>query len=257
MYYKSGQGLEGLGPVQTDATLFATSSQHFWMLHVASVCAPCCMLLHKVWNWSNFSANNSQRFFCSMIAKAKRNNVGSVCTVLPTLLGPCMLIMHGLQRLMGCILSTMHCRSQTLLGVVASVCTPLPTCTQQLLTSLDQQCWELLCPFACSLRNCSEMWQRRWPWGNQTQLPNVCHLVPFLLPTSLWMQSSLLAPHGEGQLCSSIFHLIVLTVACELLICISFAVFQMPCPTWCLVKWKADQALGIITPFIAQRMDKN
>ena len=142
-------------------------------------------------------------------------------------------------------------------GVIASVCTPLPTCTQQLPTSLDQQCWELLCPFACSLRNCSEMWQRRWPWGNQTQLPNVCHLVPSLLPTSLWMQSSLLAPHGEGQLCSSIFHLIVLTVACELLICISFAVFQMPCPTWCLVKWKADQALGIITPFIAQRMDKN
>ena len=30
-------------------------------------------------------------------------------------------------------------------GIVASVCTPLPTCTQQLPTSLDQQCWELLC----------------------------------------------------------------------------------------------------------------
>ena len=94
-------------------------------------------------------------------------------------------------------------------GVVASVCTPLPTCTQQLPTSLDQQCWELLCPFACSLRNCSEVWQRRWPWGNQTQLLNVCHLVPFLLPTSLRIQSFLLADHGEGQLCSSIFHLIV------------------------------------------------
>ena len=60
-------------------------------------------------------------------------------------------------------------------GVVASVCTPLPTRTRQLPTSLDQQCWELLCPFACSLRNCSEVWQRRWPWGNQTQLLNVCH----------------------------------------------------------------------------------
>ena len=72
MYYKSGQGLEGLGPVQTDATLLATNSQHCWMFHVASVCTPCCMLLRKVWNWSNFSANNSQHFFCSMIAKAKR-----------------------------------------------------------------------------------------------------------------------------------------------------------------------------------------
>jgi len=36
----------------------------------------------------------------------------------------------------------------TLLGVVASVCTPLPTRTQQLPTFLAQLCWELLHPFA-------------------------------------------------------------------------------------------------------------
>ena len=52
----------------------------------------------------------------------KRNNVGSVWTALPTLLGPRTLIAHGLQRLMVCILPTMHCRSQ--------------------------HCWELLHPFA-------------------------------------------------------------------------------------------------------------
>ena len=40
----------------------------------------------------------------------------------------------------------------TLLGVVASVCTPLPTRTQQLPTLLAQQCWELLRPFARSLK---------------------------------------------------------------------------------------------------------
>ena len=40
----------------------------------------------------------------------------------------------------------------TLLGVVASVCTPLPTRTQQLPTLLAQQYWELLRPFARSLR---------------------------------------------------------------------------------------------------------
>ena len=40
----------------------------------------------------------------------------------------------------------------TLLGVVASVCTPLPTRTQQFPTLLCQQCWELLRPFARSLR---------------------------------------------------------------------------------------------------------
>ena len=39
----------------------------------------------------------------------------------------------------------------TLLGAVASVCTPLPTRTQQLPTLLAQQCWELLRPFARSL----------------------------------------------------------------------------------------------------------
>ena len=31
--------------MQTDATLLAKNSQHCWMLHVASVCARCCVLL--------------------------------------------------------------------------------------------------------------------------------------------------------------------------------------------------------------------
>ena len=31
-----------------DATLLANNSQHCWMLHVASVCTPCCMLLDVV-----------------------------------------------------------------------------------------------------------------------------------------------------------------------------------------------------------------
>ena len=39
---------EILGCVQTDATLLANNSQHCWMLHVASVCTPCCMLLDVV-----------------------------------------------------------------------------------------------------------------------------------------------------------------------------------------------------------------
>ena len=34
-----------LGCVQTDATLLTNNSQHCWMLHVASVCTPCCMFL--------------------------------------------------------------------------------------------------------------------------------------------------------------------------------------------------------------------
>ena len=35
--------------VQTDATLMTNNFQHYWMLHVASVCTLCnCMLLHVV-----------------------------------------------------------------------------------------------------------------------------------------------------------------------------------------------------------------
>ena len=37
-----------LSPVQTDATLLANNPQHGWMLHVASVCTPCCTLLDIV-----------------------------------------------------------------------------------------------------------------------------------------------------------------------------------------------------------------
>ena len=76
------------------------------LLHVVG----CCYVL--LWNRSNISTNNSQHFFCSVVAEALRNNVGYVCTALPTLLGPRTLITNGLQRLMGCILPMMQCRSQ-------------------------------------------------------------------------------------------------------------------------------------------------
>ena len=52
------------------------------LLHVVKCC---CVLLRKVWSRSNFSAKNTQHFFCSVIA---------------TLLGPRTLIMHGLQLLL-------------------------------------------------------------------------------------------------------------------------------------------------------------
>ena len=39
---------KNLSPVLTDATLLANNSQHCWMLHVAFVCTPCCMLLDVV-----------------------------------------------------------------------------------------------------------------------------------------------------------------------------------------------------------------
>ena len=64
----------------------------------------------------------------------------------------------------------------TLLGVVASVCRPLPTRTQQLPTLLALQCWELLRPFARSLK----VWFRA-----HLLLLNTCkHFVCSLLATS-------------------------------------------------------------------------
>ena len=106
------------------------------MLRPFALPVACCHMLLLVvaqsLNQSNFSANNSQHFFCSVIAEAWRNNVGSVCTALPTLLGPRTLITHGLQRLMGCILPAMHCRSQ--------------------------HCWELLHPFAHHCQHSNNVW---------------------------------------------------------------------------------------------------
>ena len=88
-----------------DATLLANNSQHCWLLHVASV----------------YTA-----FFCSVIAEAQRNNVGSVCAALPTFSGPRTRIKHGFlgvcEVFLGCVLPTKHCRSQ--------------------------HCWALLHPFA-------------------------------------------------------------------------------------------------------------
>ena len=59
----------------------------------------------------------------------------------------------------------------TLLGVVASVCTPLPTRTQQLPTLLAQQCWELLRPFARSLKTLKNVVSSRCFKMKKTSLP--------------------------------------------------------------------------------------
>ena len=108
-------------PVLLDATC---SIRLHTLLHVVACCWE---LLRKVWNQSNFWAYNSQHLFCSVIAKAYRNNVGSVCTALPTLFGPRTCITHGLQSLMGCILSMMHSG----LNIVGSCCIRFPTTTNK------------------------------------------------------------------------------------------------------------------------------
>ena len=117
--------------MQTDVTLLANNSQHCWMLHVKSVCRPCCMLLRKVWNQSNFSAINSLVQQCWIPFHSSSNIVGAThahCAWFTKNGG------GSFSRCIAC---------PKLLGVVTSVCTPLPT--------RRQQCLELLSLFARSL----------------------------------------------------------------------------------------------------------
>ena len=107
--------------MQTDATLLANNSQHCWMLHVASVCTACCMLLLRVVALSL----KPVKLFCQQLPKFllfhDRRSVAQQCwirlhssslTAHPKLLVPRTRITRGLQSLMGCIFSIIHCSSQ-------------------------------------------------------------------------------------------------------------------------------------------------
>ena len=108
------------------SSCFAIWMLHFasvctpWMLHVSSVCTPCCMLLLFQQTTLNISfvpwSPKSSATMLDPFAQLFQHCWGHACS----------LRMAGLQRLMGCILPTMHCRSQT--------------------------CWKLLRPFARNLR---------------------------------------------------------------------------------------------------------
>ena len=118
--------------MQTDATLLANNSQHCWMLHVPSV-KPVKLFSQQLPTFLFF---------------LDRRSVAQQCWIRlhsATLLGPRKLIMHGLKRLMGCILPAMHCRSQN--------------------------CWELLHPFAHHCQHAR---------NNQHCLP-ACRRLPFPL----------------------------------------------------------------------------
>ena len=77
-----------LGCVQTDATLLANKSQHCWMLHVTSVCTPCCILLDVVaCCWAKFEIGHTfspVQTDASLLANKSQHcwmlHVTSVCT---------------------------------------------------------------------------------------------------------------------------------------------------------------------------------
>ena len=132
--------------VQTHATLLANNSQHYWMLHVLSVCTFCCMLLGVVAQSLKLVKLLSQQvltflLFCDRwsIVQQCWIHLHSSCNIVgamhahytwspksyglyhshnalqvPTLLG----VIYSI-----CFHTTTHIVSPTVLGVVVSVCT--------------------------------------------------------------------------------------------------------------------------------------
>ena len=140
-----------LGCVQTDATLLTNNSQHCWMLHVVFVCTPCCMLLDVVAQSLKLVKLFSQRLPTFLLFRDHRSVVQQRWMRLHSS-SNIVRAMHAhyawFTKTRGLYPSHDALQVLTLLGVVASICTPLPTHTQQLPTLLHQQCWE----FARSLR---------------------------------------------------------------------------------------------------------
>ena len=106
--------------MQTDATLLTNNFLHCWMSQVLSVCTPCCKLLDFVAQSLKPVKLFSQQLSTFLLFRDRRSVaqqcwirlIQHCCATLPTLLGLRTLITHGLQRLVGCILPTIHCRSQ-------------------------------------------------------------------------------------------------------------------------------------------------
>ena len=132
-------------------------TQHCWMLHVASVCTPCCMLLDVV-------ARCCAKFETGQIFQPTTPNIFFIPWSpkrSATMLDP---FAQFFQHSWG------HARSlrmvyKNLWVVSYPRCTagptPLPTRRQQLPTLLAQQCWELLRPFARSLKPVSAVPKRQ------------------------------------------------------------------------------------------------
>ena len=121
------------------------------MLHVASVCTPCCMLLDVVAQSLKPVKLFSQQLPTFLLFRDHRS-VAQQCWIRlqssSNIVGAAHAHDAWFTKTYGLYPSHDALQAPTLLGVVASVCTLLPTRTQQISTLLAQQCWELLHPFA-------------------------------------------------------------------------------------------------------------
>ena len=127
--------------MQTDATLLANNSQNCWMLHVASVCTPCCMLLDVVAQSLKPVKLFSQQLPTFLLFH-DRWSVTQQCWIRlhssSNIVGATHAHYTWFTKTYGLYPSYDALQVPTLLGVVSAVCTPLPTHTQQLPTLLVQ-----------------------------------------------------------------------------------------------------------------------
>ena len=125
--------------MQTDATLLGNNSQHCRILHVAFVCTPCCMLLRVVAQSLKSVKLFSQQLPTFLLLRDRRS-VAQQCWIRLyssfNIVGNTNAHYARFTKTYGLYRSHDALQVPTLLGVVASVCTPLPTRTQQLSTLL-------------------------------------------------------------------------------------------------------------------------
>ena len=135
--------------------MLANNSQHCWMLHVVSICTPCCMLLDVVGQSLKPVKLFSQQLPTFLLFRDRRS-VAQQCWIRlhssSNVVGATHAHYAWIAKTYGLYSSNDALQVPDLLEVVEPVCTPLPTRTQQLPTLLAQHCWELLRPFAGSLR---------------------------------------------------------------------------------------------------------
>ena len=129
--------------MQTDATLLGNNSQHCWMLHVASVCTPCCMLLDvaaccctKFETGQTFQPTTPNISFVPWSPKRSATMLNPFAQLFQHRWGHACSLRLVYKDLWVVYPSHDALQVPTLLGVVASICRPLPTCTQQLPTLL-------------------------------------------------------------------------------------------------------------------------
>ena len=143
---------------EMDATLLANNSQYCWMLRVVSVCTPCCMLLCVVRSCcaefetgQTFKPTTPNISFVVWSPKHSATMLDQCAQHFQHCLGHTHAL-HMLFKVLWVVSFPWCTWVPTLLGVAASVYTPLSTRMQQLPTLLAQECWELLHPFARSLK---------------------------------------------------------------------------------------------------------